>query len=97
MRGIKPVDEYEINYSNKINIRGEEHDVSKWNKDQIIHFLKPLDVNESNELFFTEHVQSLFHVSTPTVKLYYPEPYIAAPSRIHTDLWILHILYYQFW
>jgi len=28
MRGIKPVDEYEINYSNKINIRGVEHDVS---------------------------------------------------------------------
>lgn len=97
LEGIKPEEEYEINYTNKINIRGQVVDVSGWSKNQILTFLKPLDVNEANELYYTEHVHSLFHTSTPTVKLYYPEPYIASPTRIHSDLWILHIFHYQFW
>ena len=33
-------------------------------------------------------------LSTPDVKLYYPEPFIASPSYIHTDLTYLHILQY---
>lgn len=92
-----PSRDYEINYTNKINVKGVIHDVSGWDKGEILHFLLPLTPDEANDLYFTEHVQTLFHVSTPTVKLYYPEPYIAAPSRIHTDLWILHIIHYQFW
>lgn len=96
-KGIKPESEYSINYSNKINIKGVEHDVADWTKLEILRFLGPLDINETNELYYTERVQSLFHVATPTVKLYYPEPYIAAPSRIHEDLWFLHIIHNQFW
>lgn len=97
LKGIKPQDEYEVNYTNKINVKGEEYDISEWDKGEILTFLFPLDANDANQLYYTERVQSLFHVSTPTVKLYYPEPYIAAPSRIHNDLWILHIMYNQFW
>ena len=34
-------------------------------------------------------------LSTPDVKLYYPEPFIASPSFVHEDLWFIHILHYQ--
>ena len=36
-------------------------------------------------------------LSTPDVKLYYPEPFIASPSFAHEDLWFLNILQYQHW
>jgi heme/copper-type cytochrome/quinol oxidase subunit 2 len=97
MQYIEPLDYYTLNTTNKINIKGETVDVSKWDRVQVLKFLQSLDANEANRLYNTEHVYSLFHVSLPNVKLYYPEPYIAAPSRIHSDLWFLHILHYQFW
>jgi hypothetical protein len=34
--------------------------------------------------------------STPDVKLYYPEPFIASPSFVHEDLWFIHVLHYQY-
>ena len=34
-------------------------------------------------------------LSTPDVKLYYPEPFVASPSFVHEDVWFLHILQYQ--
>ena len=36
-------------------------------------------------------------MSTPDVKLYYPEPFIASPSFVHEDLWFIHVLHYQHW
>ena len=47
-----------------------------------------------NELFSTtislvnsdDISSSTYHYSIPTVKLYYPEPYIALPSLLHTDM-----------
>ena len=36
-------------------------------------------------------------VSTPFVKLYYPEPFIASPSFVHEEVWFIHILHYQHW
>jgi len=36
-------------------------------------------------------------LSTPDLKIFYPEPYIAAPSFVHEDLWFLHILHFQHW
>lgn len=85
MQYIEPLDYYTLNTTNKINIKGETVDVSKWDRVQVLKFLQSLDANEANRLYNTEHVYSLFHVSLPNVKLYYPEPYIAAPSRIHSD------------
>ena len=36
-------------------------------------------------------------LSTPDVKLYYPEPFIASPSFVHEELWFIHILHYNYW
>lgn len=44
-----------------------------------------------------ENVTSIYHYSVPNVKLCYPEPFIASPSFMHTDLWFVHILVYQYW
>jgi len=38
-----------------------------------------------------------YHYSIPTVKLAYPEPFIASASLMHSDLWFIHILVYQYW
>ena len=49
--------------------------------------------------FFTnlENVQTIYHYSIPTTKLFYPEPFIASASFMHSDLWFVHILVYQYW
>lgn len=78
-------------------VGGEIVDISNFKKYQIMDLIDLCSDEEKEALYFNEHVQSLFSISTPKVKLYYPEPYIAAPSRIHNDLWIVHILHYQFW
>ena len=39
----------------------------------------------------------LYHYSTPVIKLYYPEPFIASPQFSHEDYWFLHIVIYQYW
>ena len=45
----------------------------------------------------TENIASLYHYSIPTTKLAYPEPFIASASFMHSDLWFVHILTYQYW
>jgi hypothetical protein len=35
-------------------------------------------------------------LSIPDVKLYYPEPFIASPSLVHSEIWFIHILHYQY-
>ena len=37
------------------------------------------------------------NASAPTLKFFYPEPFIASPSFVHEDLWFIHILHYQHW
>lgn len=44
-----------------------------------------------------DNLDSLYHYSVPNVKLFYPEPFIASASFMHSDIWFLHILIYQFW
>lgn len=44
-----------------------------------------------------ENIRTAYIVTTPKVKLFYPEPFIASPSFIHQDLPYLYILQYQFW
>ena len=42
---------------------------------------------ENMEIFNNlENVTSIYHYSIPNVKLSYPEPFIASPSFMHTDL-----------
>ena len=40
---------------------------------------------------------SILHTSTPNIKMYYPEPFIASPTFINDDIWFLHITIYQYW
>jgi len=44
-----------------------------------------------------ENITSTYHYSVPNVKLAYPEPFIASPSFIHSDLWFTHIAVFQYW
>lgn len=44
-----------------------------------------------------ENVQTIYHYSVPNTKLFYPEPFIASASFMHSDLWFVHILVYQYW
>lgn len=44
-----------------------------------------------------ENITSIYHYSIPNVKISYPEPFIASPSFMHSDLWFVHILLYQYW
>lgn len=44
-----------------------------------------------------DQIEALYQSSIPNIKLYYPEPFIAAPSYIHNDIWYMHILIYWYW
>lgn len=61
----------------------------------ILTFVNQLeDVSTYDNL---ENVTSIYHYSIPNIKLSYPEPFIASPSFMHSDLWFVHILVYQYW
>ena len=70
---------------------------------KIVNFLPNLSLNDS-----LEHLELWFYdmdnesmtqqeLSTPDVKLYYPEPFIASPSFSHEEIWFIHILHYNYW
>jgi hypothetical protein len=53
---------------------------------------------ENLELSSLESDEGVFEaLSTPDLKIFYPEPFIASPSFVHEDLWFLHILHFQHW
>ena len=56
--------------------------------DFILDHFKPVTINYKFDVF---------HYSTPSIKLYYPEPFIASPTFVHEDIWFLHIVIYQYW
>lgn len=43
------------------------------------------------------HTVLTYHYSIPITKLAYPEPFVASASLMHSDLWFVHILIYQYW
>ena len=47
-------------------------------------FLEQL--NNTNILNEVENIKTIYHYSVPNTKLYYPEPFLAAASFMHTDL-----------
>ena len=47
-------------------------------------FLQQL--NTTNILNEVDNIKTIYHYSIPNTKLYYPEPYLAAASFMHTDL-----------
>lgn len=62
---------------------------------EIINF-----INQTEEIFSfnnLENLKTIYHYSVPNVRLSYPEPFIASASFMHSDLWFVHILIYQYW
>ena len=43
------------------------------------------------------NISSLLHFTIPDGKLFYPEPFIASPSYLHSDITYLHIFQYWYW
>lgn len=51
-------------------------------------------VENSSAANTTANVTSLLQFTIPDGKLFYPEPFIASPSYLHSDLTYLHIFQY---
>lgn len=61
----------------------------------VVTFINQLeDIDFFNNL---DNVKAIYHYSVPNSKLAYPEPFVASASFMHTDLWFIHILTYQYW
>ena len=45
----------------------------------------------------SSNVASLLQFTIPDGKLYYPEPFIASPSYLHSDITYLHMFQYWYW
>jgi hypothetical protein len=43
-------------------------------------------INSLSDLTDLDNIKTIYHYSIPNTKLYYPEPYLAAASFMHTDL-----------
>jgi len=83
-----------IDYSNLYNHNGTILDVTQLSVNEVLKLATEVDDIDTFESL--EHIRSVYMASAPTVKLYYPEPFIASPSFIHNDLGFLHILQYQY-
>ena len=59
------------------------NDSNLYTKSLITFINQTEDMNLYNNL---ENITSIYHYSIPNVKLSYPEPFIASPSFMHTDL-----------
>jgi hypothetical protein len=82
------------NYSNILNEDGMLIDVTKLNTKEIVYLAS--SVEDASRFESLEHIKSLYMGTSPNVKLYYPEPFIASPSFVHNDIGYIHILQYQF-
>jgi len=88
-------DNVQIDYSNLFTHNGEVVDVTKISPAELVNLSSVVeDIDKFESL---EHVRSVYALTSPNVKLYYPEPFIASPSFMHNDLGFVHILQYQFW
>jgi hypothetical protein len=69
------------------------------NLDDLITFFPERSIHFENfEISNLESDEGVFEaLSTPDLKLFYPEPFIASPSFAHEDIWFLHILHFQHW
>jgi len=86
-----------IDKSNIIFHKGRQLNMAQIEESEKIKVLNEFSFDQLQKYNNLECVRSLYHLSTPTRKLSYPEPFIASPSFIHTDIGFIHILHYQFW
>jgi hypothetical protein len=94
LRLFDDLDNMPIDYSNLYNHNGTILDVTQLSVSEVLKLATTVDDIDTFESL--EHIRSVYMASAPTVKLYYPEPFIASPSFIHNDLAFLHILQYQY-
>jgi hypothetical protein len=94
LRMAEEEDSIPINMSNLYYHNNEMIDVTKLSPAEVIHLATTVEDIEKFEAL--EHIRSTYMVTTPNVKLYYPEPFIASASFIHNDIGFIHILQYQF-
>lgn len=50
----------------------------------LVNFIDQLENTDFLKNF--ENTNAIYHYSVPNVKLWYPEPFIASPSFMHSDL-----------
>jgi heme/copper-type cytochrome/quinol oxidase subunit 2 len=66
-----------------------------------LSFVDVLDLAKTTDnlhgYYNTAFAHRMYHYSVPTVKMHYPEPFIASPSVIHDDIFFIHILQFQYW
>jgi hypothetical protein len=60
-----------------------EDDVNLYSRSLITYINQIEDLDLYNNL---ENIASVYHYSIPNVRLSYPEPFIASPSFMHSDL-----------
>ena len=89
-------EESPIDYSNSILHKGELLDMSSVPEEERFGILNDFSYDQLQKYGNLECVRSLNHLSTPTRKLQYPEPFIASPSFIHNDIGFIHVLHYQY-
>ena len=84
--------------SNLVDINKKIHNISNISKHDLINLVNQTTTKEElDALNSSSRVRSLMQFSIPEGKLFYPEPFIASPSYLHSDLAFLHILHYWYW
>jgi len=94
LRMIEDEENTPLNTSNLFYHNGEYIDVTKLSHKEVLNLSTTVDDIEKFEAL--EHIRSHYMASSPNVKLYYPEPFLASASFMHNDIGFLHILQYQF-
>ena len=97
---VVPTNEYgeaPIDYSNTVFHRGRTWDVSAMSPSERLSFSLNLTYDQLKKYDNLECVRAENHISIPTKKLQYPEPFIASASFTHTDIGFIHVLHYQYW
>jgi heme/copper-type cytochrome/quinol oxidase subunit 2 len=89
------LDNLPVDRSNTYTHKGEVFNVAKLSHKEIFNLAK--EVDDIDKFESLEHIRSVYIGTSPNVKLYYAEPFIASPSFVHNDIAFLHILQYQFW
>ena len=83
--------------SNTISYRGQDYYIPDLSFEERLTLLNKLTYDQLSKYNSLECIRAEHHISTPSRKLQYPEPYIASASFVHTDIGFIHILHYQYW
>jgi hypothetical protein len=91
---IEAEENYVLDDSKPFVHNGKVIDLNNISVSELVNLSSSVDSLDKYEAL--EHVRSTYLTSSPNVKLYYPEPFIASPSFIHNDIGYIHILQYQY-